>query len=720
MDFAPELPTPQGQSVKRRRVALACDACRTRKSRCDGRRPKCGMCEDLGFECAYTPSTTTTNIIVQKDYLRDLEERVKSLETSMATVKSDLSGFASQINGSMPDAPRKENPLSNQSERFSDFAGTEDTIDAMGAVAFADEEDCGFFGPSSNIAFLRHLSCAVAHSASAQKEITSPPLDRVAYDGGFVSATRPSSPSHDQRPESLEGEKFDKFALPPPEESLALIHRYFADTGLLFPYIHPPTFFDTYAELKDNSKRVRRTWLGLLNIILAMAKLTAVSGTTSAETGISESAIYYHRALSLCKGEILRGTTLEVVQYLLVMGQYLQGTQKSVQAWTIHGLAVKAALQLGLHSKGASRAFTPLEQEVRKRTWFGCVVLDRSLSMTFGRPAAIPDCYVKLDLPAFQGRSEVLSIGNETDAHNSIRFFNATVTLYKQIANIIDRIYGQNLGCDSPLSIGETVGRVLGIENQLFSWVLGLPESLRQVTVQSMREEIERSEVGDEGHHKLYPLKFRIILTLRYFHVQILLHRPILVKFLDATGPSGLEADEVKLLNDIGYSSMNKCVDSAMGIIDIIHELVSTTGWQKDLLGAWWYSLYYTFNAALVIIGAMWVQRNRDTSEDPVDNGGNNNNMDIYLSRAVLTLQNLNVGNRMVDRCKYYLDQLITLLGLQADRIAETGIISGMNNPVAGNSTTGFDFPSLGIECGEFMIDDFFPGFARGSGFERW
>lgn len=79
-------------------------------------------------------------------YLRDLEERVKSLETSMATVKSDLSGFASQINGSMPDAPRKENPLSNQSERFSDFAGTEDTIDAMGAVAFADEEDCGFFG----------------------------------------------------------------------------------------------------------------------------------------------------------------------------------------------------------------------------------------------------------------------------------------------------------------------------------------------------------------------------------------------------------------------------------------------------------------------------------------------------------------------------------------------------------------------------------------------
>jgi hypothetical protein len=59
------------------------------------------------------------------------------------------------------------------------------------------------------------------------------------------------------------------------------------------------------------------------------------------------------------------------------MGQYMQGTQKSVQAWTVHGLAVKAALQLGLHSKDASRVFPPQEKEIRKRTWFGCVVLDR-------------------------------------------------------------------------------------------------------------------------------------------------------------------------------------------------------------------------------------------------------------------------------------------------------------------------------------------------------
>ena len=71
--------------------------------------------------------------------------------------------------------------------------------------------------------------------------------------------------------------------------------------------------------------------------------------------------------------------SLILVQYLLLMGLYLQGTQKSVEAWAVHGLAVKAAFQLGLHSSEAAKAFTPLDREIRKRTWFGCVVLDRYL-----------------------------------------------------------------------------------------------------------------------------------------------------------------------------------------------------------------------------------------------------------------------------------------------------------------------------------------------------
>lgn len=41
---------------KRRRVALACDSCRERKVRCDGKKPVCGPCEkrdDCLTDCGY-------------------------------------------------------------------------------------------------------------------------------------------------------------------------------------------------------------------------------------------------------------------------------------------------------------------------------------------------------------------------------------------------------------------------------------------------------------------------------------------------------------------------------------------------------------------------------------------------------------------------------------------------------------------------------------------
>ncbi|GAB1193513.1 hypothetical protein APSETT444_002734 [Aspergillus pseudonomiae] len=399
-------------------------------------------------------------------------------------------------------------------------------------------------------------------------------LDTTAYDGGFVSASRPPSP-----PGQPDGVGFDRssknvFTLPATSETKKLITQYFTDTGLLFPYIHPETFLETYdAMLHDNTK-VRRTWLGLLNMVLAMAVITTTPGGSPANVRIAESDIFYQRSLSLCGKEILRGTTLEVVQYLLLMGQYLQGTQKSVQAWTVHGLAVKAALQLGLHSKDASRAFPRLEQETRLRTWFGCVVLDRTLSMTFGRPAAIPNSYVKLELPG------------------------------SDICKAIDLLYGQNLGCDPPLPIGEAVAHVFSLEQELFSWERQLPDAMRLINSDGV-EEAHQVAASD---YDFAALRFRIILTLRYANYRLLLHRPILVRFLDACGGSQSDPQQLQLLRQLGLSSMQICADSTMQIIDLVYDIVHRSDKLPNLLGAWWFSLYYSIDelsSGVVVVPSM-------------------------------------------------------------------------------------------------------------------
>lgn len=126
-----------------------------------------------------------------------------------------------------------------------------------------------------------------------------------------MSASRPPTPL--RRKAQDERSQVNIFALPSQSETLTLIHRYFSNTGLLFPYIYPPLFLDTYHQMaRENFTKVRKTWLGLLNMVLAMSTITAVPGGSKAEKRIAESDVFYQRGLGLCGNEILRGTSLEV------------------------------------------------------------------------------------------------------------------------------------------------------------------------------------------------------------------------------------------------------------------------------------------------------------------------------------------------------------------------------------------------------------------------
>ncbi|KAJ5889848.1 hypothetical protein N7504_010658 [Penicillium tannophilum] len=668
-----EEPNPtEGRASKRRRVAVACDACRSRKSRCDGVRPRCSLCVDLGFECMYTPPATATNVIVQKEYLHGLEDRVKRLEESFRTVRSDVDGLTVRVDR-VPEARDREVRGEVRSAiHVSDLIGPEDSVDAMGAISFADEEDSGFFGPSSNIAFLRHLSSAVGQKGYS--------LSPGAGDGGFVSVSKPSSTLR-----QTAQEKVNVFALPSQSETLALINLYFSETGLLYPYIYPPTFLATYHRMaRENFSGVRKSWLGLLNMILAMATITAESNGASADTRIAESDVFYQRGLGLCGGELWRGTTLELVQFHLLAGQYLQGTQKSVQVWNVHGLAVKGALQLGLHSQHASRTFDPLEQESRKRTWYCCVMLDRTLSMTFGRPAAIPDSYVKLDLPStHQFESSSALVDAETSSL-SVSFFNSTIqssTLYKNLWNVLDSLYGQNIGCEDPLSVSETVSHVF--TNHKSSPGRNVPRKISGT--------------------KSFSWKFRVILTLRYLNLRVLLHRPVLVKFIIASRAPDRDPEDLKLLQRIGMNSMAICTMSAMEIINIIFQAVSDRKWKQGLLGAYWYSLYYTFNAALVILGAIWVYRDTSLTGSSMLNEARK--LKEYPARAITALSKLDNENRLIDRCRSLLEHYNNVLA-DPDTEGPTPSLPSFAINREGLQATDFDFSPFGMELGEFMMDD--------------
>src|SRR3954463_13753742 len=77
-------------SYKRRRIGLACTSCRNRKSRCNGARPACSLCVELGFDCFYEqPGTAGSAHLappvpsnIYDDRLRSIEDTLKLLVQS--------------------------------------------------------------------------------------------------------------------------------------------------------------------------------------------------------------------------------------------------------------------------------------------------------------------------------------------------------------------------------------------------------------------------------------------------------------------------------------------------------------------------------------------------------------------------------------------------------------------------------------------------------------
>jgi hypothetical protein len=87
------------------------------------------------------------------------------------------------------------------------------------------------------------------------------------------------------------------------------------------------------------------------------------------------------------------------------------------------------------------------------------------------------------------------------------------------------------------------------------------------------------------------------VLSVRYHNLRILLHRPMLETFLDACGGSKAGANAsggYGMVQHLGISSIETCVNSAMAVISMVRTVVMSGGWRRDLLGAWNYSLFYS------------------------------------------------------------------------------------------------------------------------------
>ena len=460
---------------------------------------------------------------------------------------------------------------------------------------------------------------------------------------------------------------------------------------------------ETYNSFKSsNFSKVRRTWLGLLNVILAMGCSMDPDSKMTAHARGEKANVFYQRAVKLSGKSSVRGPSLDTVQYLLLASQYLQGTQNASQTWTLHGLAVKGAFALGLHSNQASQRFSPLENEIRKRTWYGCVLLDRVLSMTFGRPPCIPEEFIMLPLAQTWPGMKKSDVTNYELQAPAMDFFNASITLHRLIGTTIARLYGQNLGVDATPQEADLIPRIFELERELNRWQSSISPELSIVLSTSVPLPI--------SHRDRIVARFRTMLTLRYHNLNILVHRPLLCKLLDSLAETSSGAPAPGSTSRLTMDSIDACLGSAEETINIVHGILTDPSLGGSVLGAWWFTLFYLFNASLVVFANSLVQRS--TQVLAVDSLQQATQDIEHLSRAIDAFKLLDSDNRIVDRCTEYVQYLLRVLEHWGRRDRDP-------QPAGNNAFLGVEPQQaqqghqtgkhMGIDMGEFGLNDDLP-----------
>ena len=113
-----------------------------------------------------------------------------------------------------------------------------------------------------------------------------------------------------------------------------------------------------------------------LNVVFALA--CQLSEFIPPENREGSAKVYFKRAQELLHLDLWDVGSAELIQCLLLMGQYLQSTNTPHRCWMVVGHAIRIAEGLGFHLPETSLSISSVhERELARIVWHGCVLMDR-------------------------------------------------------------------------------------------------------------------------------------------------------------------------------------------------------------------------------------------------------------------------------------------------------------------------------------------------------
>lgn len=156
------------------------------------------------------------------------------------------------------------------------------------------------------------------------------------------------------------------------------------------------------------------------------------------------------------------------------------------------------------------------------------------------------------------------------------------------MGDAVHRLYEGNLGFSTNSPTSEVLNQVSTLCWKLAQWQDRLPPGLRIINCES--------ETLDEDHLVISQgtLRFRVLLSLRYLGARVLILRPVLTNFLDTTCILASSEHQARWLRKCGAGLLEDLVHTCRAVFQISKKILAGTRNDQNLLGAWWFSCYYS------------------------------------------------------------------------------------------------------------------------------
>ncbi|KAK3725855.1 Gypsy retrotransposon integrase-like protein 1 [Vermiconidia calcicola] len=582
---------------KRRRVTRACDECRRKKIKCDGKQP-CTHCTVYSYDCTYDqPSNRRRNPAPQ--YVENLEHRVHRAESLLHILIPNLDlndpGIDAAVSqGWIPGAPGKGNPTAPQSKRQSrpppqpapksenqSDTNIESMVRAVAQIDMDEQGNWDYHGHSSGLSFVRRmreqLGDLMGPDTVATPFVKTRPMSVVLDSPKSFGESPFSGGSRDVSPSNNE--------LPPRHIAEEICHFAVDDAAALLRAVHRPSFWQSFDRLyttePDHYTNEDQKFLPLFHSAMALGHLFAKDEQSGVnregyENAIQQGFVHFKTARQLM--DIADCRDLMSIQAVMFMIHFLQSSARLSTCYAYVGVALRSALRMGLH-RAHSGDFDPVEAETRKRVFWVVRKMDIYVGAMLGLPQTLSDEDIDQEFPIEVDDEYITKDGIKPMPEGQVSImtaFNAHTRLVSILQKIVRKVYPIKLqgreGVHPDKSYSVPFSAIREIESDLEKWKNSLPAVLSPSPAEDRYTRVQQ------------------LLRLSYAHAQVMLYRP----FLHFVAMDKRE----KPVDQRAYACGASYVNVSRNIIHITTQMK-----QKGLLnGGFWFIMYTSFFAILSLV----------------------------------------------------------------------------------------------------------------------